>query len=101
MDLIEIGRYLGALLMVLALIGFAAVAARRYGLPGMMKPNATRRLAIVESLMLGPRQRVFLLRCDKAEHLVVIGPEGASLIAQNIPPQDAPPAPPPQSEMPA
>ena len=33
MDLIDIARYLGALMLVLALVGFAALAARRFGLP--------------------------------------------------------------------
>jgi flagellar biogenesis protein FliO len=35
MDLLDIARYLGALLLVLGLIGFAGLAARRFGLPGL------------------------------------------------------------------
>jgi len=88
MDLLDIGRYLGALLLVLGLVGFAGLAARRFGLPGLAKPVNARRLRIVESLMISPRQRLVLMRRDDVEHLVMIGPDGASLIEQNI----APPA---------
>ncbi len=84
MDLIDIGRYLGALILVLGLVGAAGLAARRFGLPSLTKPMKTRRLKIVESLMITPRQRLLLISRDGVEHLVVIGPDGASLIEQNI-----------------
>jgi flagellar protein FliO/FliZ len=80
MDVIDLARYVGALLLVLALVGFAALAARRYGLPGFVHGTAQRRLAVVESLMLGPRHKLVLLRRDGAEHLVLIGPDGASVV---------------------
>ena len=84
MDLIDIGRYLGALILVLGLVGAAGLAARRFGLPSLTKPMKTRRLKIVESLMITPRQRLLLISRDGVEHLVVISPDGASLIEQNI-----------------
>ena len=84
MDLLDLGRYLGALLLVLALVGFAGLAARRFGLPGLSKPVKSRRLKIVETLMISPRQRLVLLSRDGVEHLVVMSPDGASLIEQNI-----------------
>ncbi len=80
MDLIDIGRYLGALLLVLALVGFAGLAVRRFGMPGFVKPAGTRRLSVVETLIIGPRQRLYILRRDDVEHLVMVGPEGTSLI---------------------
>jgi flagellar protein FliO/FliZ len=92
MDLLDIARYLGALLLVLGLIGFAGLAARRFGLPGLARPASTRRLKIVETLMLSPRQRLVLLRRDDIEHLVMICPDGASVIEASI---AAPPAEPP------
>ena len=64
MELIDIGRYFAALLMVLALVGFAGLAVRRFGMPGFVKPQGERRLAVVETLMIGPRQRLYLLRRD-------------------------------------
>jgi flagellar protein FliO/FliZ len=80
MEYVDIARYLGALLVVLALLGLAALAARRYGVPGVMKANAVRRLSVVESLMIGPRQKLLLVRKDNREHLLFVGPQGAMLI---------------------
>ena len=90
MDLLDIGRYLGALLLVLGLVGFAGLAARRFGLPGLSKPVHARRLKVVETLMISPRQRLVLLSRDGVEHLVVMSPDGASLIEQNIAPPTGP-----------
>jgi flagellar protein FliO/FliZ len=86
MDLLDIGRYLAALLMVLALLGFAALAVRRFGMPGVLKPQGTRRLAVVETLMIAPRQKLYLLRRDGVEHLVMSGPEGISVVESGIVP---------------
>jgi flagellar protein FliO/FliZ len=84
-DLIDFARYLGALMLVLALVGFAALAARRFGVPGIMSANATRRLAVVETLMLDARHKLFILRRDDKEHLVLVGPEGSSVVESGIP----------------
>lgn len=84
MDAIDIARYFGALALVLALAGLAMLAVRRYGLPGFVNPNATRRLSVVETLMIGPRHKLFLIRRDDTEHLVLIGPQGATAIEGGI-----------------
>jgi flagellar biogenesis protein FliO len=78
MDLIDGFRYLGALALVLALVGVASLAVRRYGLPGLA--GTGRRLAVVESLMLGKNHRLCIVRCDGTEHVLVTAPHGASLI---------------------
>lgn len=80
MDVIEIARYFGALIFVLGLLGLAWVAARKYGLPGIANPAGLRRLAVVETLMLDIRHKAYILKRDDTEHLVVIGPQGATLI---------------------
>jgi len=80
MDAIEIARYFGALTLVLGLVGLAWVAARRYGLPGIVNPSGARRLAVVETLMLDGRHKLYLIRRDGTEHLVVLGPQGAATI---------------------
>ncbi len=85
MDLMDFARYLGALLLVLGLVGGAGLAARRFGLGSLVKPTATRRLAIVETLSVGPRQRLLIIRRDGVEHLVLSGPEGTSVIESGIP----------------
>ena len=76
----DFARYLGALLLVLGLVGAAGLAARRFGLSGLVKPSATRRLSIVETLTVGPRQRLLIIRRDNVEHLVLAGPDGTSII---------------------
>ena len=92
MDLLDIARYLGALLLVLGLIGVAGLATRRFGLPGLAKPSSMRRLKIVESLTISPRQRLVLVRRDNFEHLVMLTAEGASVIEASITPPAEPPA---------
>jgi len=87
---IEILRYVGALLLVLALIGAAGIAARRWGVPGVTKAVDQKRLAVVETLMIGPRQKLFIVRRDTVEHLIFSGPDGVCLV-ENIP-QKAPAA---------
>jgi len=80
-------RFLVALLFVLALIVALAWAARRFGLGGRIAPNASkrRRLSIVEVLPLDGRHRLVLLRRDRVEHLVVLGPSQPLLIEGGVP----------------
>ena len=87
MDLMDGFRYLGALALVLALVGVAGLALRRYGLPGIA--GSGRRLAVVESLMLGKNHRVCIVRCDGVEHVLVTAPQGASVITSMTATRDA------------
>jgi flagellar protein FliO/FliZ len=82
MDLIDFARYFGALVLVLGLLGW--LAARRYGLPGIVQGQALRRLSIVETLMIGPRHKMVLVKRDGTEHLMLIGPQGAEVIESGI-----------------
>jgi flagellar protein FliO/FliZ len=84
LDIVDFARYLSALMLVLALVGFAALAARRFGMPGIMSGSATRRLAVVETLMLDARHKLYILRRDDKEHLVLVGPEGSSVLEGGI-----------------
>ena len=43
-----------------------------------------RRLAVIETLMLGPKQRLLIIRRDNIEHLALSGPDGAAMIENNI-----------------
>ena len=88
MDVMDGLRYLGALALVLALVGAAGLAIRRYGLPGITGEPG-RRLAIVESLMLGKNHRVCIVRCDGIEHVVVTAPQGATVIATTAQKRDS------------
>ena len=79
MDMTDAFRYFGALALVLALVGLAGLALKRYGLPGISVGG--RRLAVVESLMLTKSHRLCIVRCDGAEHVLVTAPQGATVIA--------------------
>ena len=89
MDVLDLGRYFAALILVGGLLGMAWLAARRYGLPGVMQGTAQKRLSIVETLMIGPRHKLFLLRRDGVEHLLLVGPQGASVVENGIAAQHA------------
>jgi flagellar protein FliO/FliZ len=84
MDMIDIARYFAALLLVLALVGGAGLAVRRFGMPGFVKAQGVRRLEIVEALMIGPKQRLYILRRDNVEHLVMSGPDGTTVVETGI-----------------
>ena len=90
MDVMDFARYIGALLLVLGLIGGAALAARKFGLGSLVKPVDARRLQIVETLGIAPRQRLLIVRRDNVEHLIMSGPDGTSVIESNIPVQAMP-----------
>ena len=80
MDMTDAFRYFGALALVLALVGAAGLALKRYGLPGIAG-GAGRRLGVVETLMLGKNHRLLIVRCDGMEHVLVTAPQGATVIA--------------------
>jgi flagellar protein FliO/FliZ len=82
MDLLAIARALFGLVLTLGLVGLAAYAARRWGPTGMFqtKPASQRRMAVVETLSLGPTVRLLLVKVDAEERLVIVG-EGRVLPA--------------------
>jgi flagellar biosynthetic protein FliO len=79
METTEAVRYLAAVGFVLALVGGATFMVRRFGLPGVMG-GASRRLQVVETLMLGGRHKLVLVRCDRTEHLIAITPQATTLV---------------------
>ncbi len=97
MDAINLLRYLVALFFVLALAGVALLVKRYGSSPAAFKDSMKgklgkwnfiapdRRLVVVESLMISPKQRLLIIRRDNVEHLVLAGPEGASVLEANIP----------------
>ena len=84
MDLIDIARYFGALILVMGLLGVAWLATKRYGVPGVIQRQSLRRLSVVETMMIGSRYKLLLLKRDGTEHLVLMGPQGASVIETGI-----------------
>lgn len=80
-------RFGAALVLVLALIGIAAWAARRFGFAGRL-PAARgrgRRLTVVDVTSLDAKRRLVLVRRDGVEHLVLLGSAGDLVIERGIP----------------
>jgi flagellar protein FliO/FliZ len=70
MDLATLGSTLGALAAVIALIFGLSHLARR---TGRLPAPAGRRLLVQETLPLGTRKRLVLLRCDGHDVLAITG----------------------------
>ncbi|MEZ5825168.1 MAG: flagellar biosynthetic protein FliO [Geminicoccaceae bacterium] len=83
-DNLDLIRTLAALALVLGVILLLAWAARRY-LPSLDGQAAGRRLAIVESRAIDPRNRLVLVRHDDREHLLVVGANGTTLVSGDLP----------------
>lgn len=82
-------KFMGALLMVLAMIGGLAIVARRAGLAprdprGRGMP---RRLAVVEVTPIDARRRLVLVQRDGVEHLLLLGAERDLVVEAGIAPR--------------
>ena len=86
-------RFVVALVLVLGLIAAVAWGGRRLGLAGRlpMVSGRARRLGVVEAAPLDPKHRLVLVRRDEAEHLLLLGPAGATVVERGIaaPPVDS------------
>ncbi len=82
----ELLRLLLALGVVLCLMGGLAFALKKLGFSQnpAMKSGDKRRLKVLESLPLDARRRVVILQCDKDEHLVILNPNGETVVQNNI-----------------
>ncbi len=81
MDWIDWARGVFGLIATLALIGGAALLARRFGMLNARPPGQARRLSVQESLMLDPRRRLVLVRLDDADHLLLLSASGDLAVA--------------------
>jgi flagellar protein FliO/FliZ len=79
-DLFQFAKVLFALVATLALIAGVAWVARRFG---MVRAGGAseRRLQVSESLMLDPRRRLVIVRCDGREHVLLLSPMGDRIVA--------------------
>lgn len=99
MDILSMLRTIGALGLVLGMLGSGLWVVRRYDvkLPGRISSGGRRRVELVERLAVDGKRSVALIRRDGCEHLILIGPEGHATIETGI---VAPPRPEP-AEQPA
>lgn len=99
MDFSVYVRFVVVLILVIGLIlGFAWIM-RRFGFGGVMQGalGRKRRVAVIEATTLDARHRVFLVRRDDVEHLVLVGPNTSQVIERGIPVlADSADPPPPQ-----
>lgn len=83
-------RFALALAFVLALMGIFAQIAKRAGWNKMgMLNTAGKRLSVLEMRPLDPRHKLVLVKCDNREHLLLLGPEGQTVVDSNISQKDA------------
>ena len=88
-DIVNWTQYLLAMLVLLGLLGglglFAYAVQRGWILQNMTGLRtlaaATRRLSIVETLVVDPRRRVVIIRCDDREHVLLLGAERETVLA--------------------
>ncbi|VAW08548.1 hypothetical protein MNBD_ALPHA05-2207 [hydrothermal vent metagenome] len=81
----DFARILFGLTAVIGMIGIAAFAAKKAGLAtasgGFVRK---RRLRVVETLALDGRRRIAIIKCDDAEHLIVLGANNETVIAHDL-----------------
>jgi flagellar biogenesis protein FliO len=92
-----------AFILVLGLIGIAALIIRRFGAGGMPSSGGGRgrqpRLAVLDSAVVDAKRRLVLIRRDNSEHLLLIGGPSDVVVETNIVRTSGPaPMPMPQSQ---
>lgn len=91
-NLQDFAQMLLALAFVVALMGGLSYLVRKLGIAGAataaMNNKDSKRLRVVERLPLDPRRQAILLARDNIEHLIILGPDGQTLIESNIRPND-------------
>jgi len=82
----EFLRLVVALVFVLSLMGALALVLKKMGLggAGTIPNKGERRLKIIEALPLDARRRAVILKCDDKEHLVILGPNGETVVERDI-----------------
>lgn len=87
MDMTLAVKAIAAFTFVLGLMYLLSLGLKRIGFAGqaMLLPGFKRRLKIVEYLPLDARRKLVLIRRDQKEFLLVLGPEGETIVESNIP----------------
>ncbi|MBK8794862.1 MAG: FliO/MopB family protein [Holophaga sp.] len=83
-------RAIGSTILVLGLAGGALWAFRRYGIKRLPGSGGSR-LKVEETLALGDRRFVSILRADEDLFLLALGPQGVTLLARLDGVETAPP----------
>jgi flagellar protein FliO/FliZ len=87
LDFTQYVRFAAALAGVVGLILLLGWIVRRRGwATALGGTGGTRRLAVVETLPIDARHRLVLVRRDQMEHLLLLGPNGATVVEQGTVP---------------
>ncbi len=85
MEAVDYIKFVAAFCLVLGLMGGLALLLKRFGLgAASMLPADKRRLKVLEILPLDARRKAVLLSRDGAEHLVILGHAGETVVETNI-----------------
>lgn len=86
METNEVLRFISALIFVVSLMGGLWLILKRMGINGgfTLQQGKKRRLKIVEMLPLSGSHKAVLLRCDDKDHLVILGPNGETVVEKSI-----------------
>lgn len=86
MDAMLLLKFFSAFVFVIALMLLFSWGMKRLGLAGALLPGAgKRRLKVVEFMPIDHRRRLVLVRRDDREHLLLLGPQGETVVETNIP----------------
>ncbi|MBU6234457.1 MAG: flagellar biosynthetic protein FliO [Alphaproteobacteria bacterium] len=85
MDAPDYLRFFLALVCVLAMMGLLGYAMRRFNVGGAGLPLSSRRLNILETRAIDHKHKLVLVKCDTREHLLLLGPQGQTVVETNIP----------------
>lgn len=82
----EVLRFISALIFVVSLMGGLWLILKKMGINGgfTLQQGKKRRLKIVEMLPLDTKHKAVLLRRDDKDHLVILGPNGETVIESSI-----------------
>ncbi|MBI3440334.1 MAG: FliO/MopB family protein [Proteobacteria bacterium] len=86
MDTMLLLKFFSAFAFVIILMLLLSLVMKRIGLSGALTPaTGKRRLKVIEFLPLDHRRRLVLIKRDDQEHLLVLGPQGETVVESNIP----------------
>jgi flagellar protein FliO/FliZ len=82
----QIIKFAAALTFVIALMVGLSFLLRRIGIKGhdMPSPGRKRRLRVIEITALDSRRRLALIQRDDRQHLIILGPNGETVIETGI-----------------
>lgn len=77
---INLTRWVVSFLSLLVLLGGLALVARKLQMRNIRFKPGEKRLCVADSIMLDARHRLFIIKCDNKEHLIITGPNGCQVI---------------------